>query len=58
MRKVAVRVTEEQYRLLEMMVQAGEYPSVSEAIRTAIRDLIDRKGTKVLERFERLTLYS
>ena len=57
MRKVTIRITDRQYEKLEMLVRAGEFPSVSEAIRSAIREFIDSNKEKI-EKFESLQLYS
>lgn len=39
---ITVHVTEQQVKALDKLVKLRLYPSRSEAIRTAIRDLIDR----------------
>jgi len=39
---ITVHVTEQQVKALDRLVKLRLYPSRSEAIRTAIRDLIDR----------------
>lgn len=43
MRKVSVRLTDPHFEMLESLVLAGEYASTSEAIRDAIRRLIEDK---------------
>ncbi len=53
MRKISVRLTEQHYEMLEALVTAGEYASVSEAIRDAIRRLLEDKK-EILERSQRL----
>jgi putative addiction module CopG family antidote len=53
MRKISVRLTDQHYELLDALVTAGEYASVSEAIRDAIRRLIGEK-VEMLERSQRL----
>ncbi len=49
MRKISVRLTDQHYEMLEMLVQMGEYASVSEAIRDAIRKLLAEKA-KLIEK--------
>ncbi len=44
MRKISVRLTDQHYEMLEALVAIGEYASVSEAIRDAIRRLIADKS--------------
>jgi len=53
MRKISVRLTDQHYEMLEALVTAGEYASVSEAIRDAIRRLLEDKK-EILERSQRL----
>lgn len=40
-RKISIRLTEAQYQKLELLVEAGEYTSVSEAIRAAIKRFLE-----------------
>ncbi|MCS7129933.1 MAG: ribbon-helix-helix domain-containing protein [Archaeoglobaceae archaeon] len=40
-RKISIRLTEAQYSKLEVLVELGEYTSVSEAIRAAIKKFIE-----------------
>ncbi len=49
MRKISIRLTDQHYEMLEALVQMGEYASVSEAIRDAIRKLLAEKA-KLIER--------
>lgn len=55
-RKISVRLTERQYELLDTLVEEGEYTSVSEAIRAAINEFIERKKEKLAE-YKRLEKY-
>ncbi|MCS7121523.1 MAG: ribbon-helix-helix domain-containing protein [Archaeoglobaceae archaeon] len=55
-RKISVRLTERQYEHLEILVDQGEYTSVSEAIRAAINEFIERKKEKIAE-YARLKEY-
>ncbi|RLI01580.1 CopG family transcriptional regulator [Candidatus Bathyarchaeota archaeon] len=56
MRKISIRLTEQQYEFLETLVSIGEYASISEAIRDAIRKLISEKS-ELLERASKLRSY-
>ncbi len=47
MKKISVRLTDQHYEMLESLVAIGEYASVSEAIRDAIRKLIAEKSELV-----------
>jgi Arc/MetJ-type ribon-helix-helix transcriptional regulator len=35
--------------MLEQMVEAGEFPTVSEAVRDAVRQLIEKRASRVLK---------
>ncbi|MCD5425056.1 MAG: ribbon-helix-helix domain-containing protein [Methanosarcinaceae archaeon] len=52
MQRVTIRLPEQQIKLIDFMVQQGEFPSTSEAIRAAVRDLIDQRGEKMIRRRE------
>ncbi|WP_290596174.1 MULTISPECIES: ribbon-helix-helix domain-containing protein [unclassified Archaeoglobus] len=40
-RKISIRLTEKYYNKLELLVESGEFTSVSEAIRHAVKLLLD-----------------
>ncbi len=56
MRKISIRLTDQHYEMLETLVQMGEYASVSEAIRDAIRKLLAEKA-KLLEKQQNMRPY-
>jgi Arc/MetJ-type ribon-helix-helix transcriptional regulator len=56
MRKVSVRLTDQHYELLDTLVSMGEYASVSEAIRDAIRKLISEK-VELIEKHAKMKTY-
>jgi len=49
MQRITLRLPEQQINLLEQMVDAGEYPNVSEAVRAAVRELVDKRASRVLK---------
>lgn len=49
MQRITLRLPEQQISMLEKMVEAGEFPNISEAVRTAVRDLIEKRATRVLK---------
>jgi len=61
MRKVSIRITDQHYEMLEILVQMGEYASVSEAIRDAIRKLLAEKSelkkSELIEKHQKLRSY-
>lgn len=46
MQKVTLRVPEKQLEMLDALVKLGDFPSVSEAIRAGVRDMVDRRCGK------------
>ncbi len=46
-RKISIRITERHYELLELLVEHGEFTSVSEAIRVAIRNFLEEHKEKI-----------
>jgi len=49
MQRITLRLPEQQINLLQQMVDAGEYPNVSEAVRAAVRDLVEKRSGRVLK---------
>jgi len=52
MDKVTLRLTDQQINMINWFVEMGEFPSTSEAIRTAIREMIDSRSQKLIPRME------
>ena len=52
MQRVTLRVPEQQLEMLDVLVELGDFPSVSEAIRAGVRNLIDRKCNQVIKNGE------
>lgn len=52
MQRVTLRLPEQQMKMIETLVEFGEFPSVSEAIRAAIRDMIDQRSEKLVGRMK------
>jgi len=48
MKRITLRLPDQQIEMLEQMVVAGEFPTVSEAVRDAVRQLIERRGGRIL----------
>ncbi|MDD1718676.1 MAG: ribbon-helix-helix domain-containing protein [Methanoregulaceae archaeon] len=49
MKRITLRLPEQQIELLEQMVDAGEFPTISEAVRDAVRELIEKRASRVLK---------
>lgn len=48
MNKITVRLPPQQITLLERVVETGEFPSVSEAVRYAVRDFLSQRNDKLV----------
>jgi len=49
MQRITLRLPEQQISFLQQMVDAGEYPNVSEAVRAAVRELVEKRASRVLK---------
>ena len=54
MEKVTIRLPKRYLRRLDFLVRVDDFPSRSEAIRTAVRDLLYARVDLVLEKQDRL----
>lgn len=50
--RITIRLPEQQLRKIDLMVDYGDFPSASEAIRTAIREFIDRRNENLLRNLQ------
>ncbi len=55
MQRITLRLPEQQINLLQQMVDAGEYPNVSEAVRAAVRDLVEKRSSRVLKESDQVS---
>ena len=55
MQRITIRLPEQQIGLLEKMVEAGEFPTISEAIRDAVRELIEKRESRILSDRDQLS---
>jgi Arc/MetJ-type ribon-helix-helix transcriptional regulator len=46
MERVTLRIPKQQIEEVEQMVETGEYPNRSEAIRAAVRDMINEENAE------------
>ena len=56
MRRITVRLPDQQIATLEKLVEAGEFPTVSEAVRYAVRELITIQANRVLKDSEQISI--
>jgi Arc/MetJ-type ribon-helix-helix transcriptional regulator len=52
--KITIRIPDRHLRALDFLVEIDDYPSRSEAIRVAIRDLIYARMELVMDRMKKL----
>ena len=52
MQRITIRLPEQQLKKIDLMVDFGDFPSASEAIRTAIREFIDHRNDKLLRNLQ------
>ncbi|KAF1079039.1 type II toxin-antitoxin system ParD family antitoxin [Methanogenium sp. MK-MG] len=55
MERITIRLPRQQIAMLEKLVDAGEFPTVSEAVRYAVRELIEKKANRVLRDSEQIS---
>jgi antitoxin ParD1/3/4 len=49
MQRITLRLPEQQINLLQLMVDSGEFPNVSEAVRAAVRELVEKRASRVIK---------
>jgi antitoxin ParD1/3/4 len=49
MQRITLRLPEQQINLLQQLVDSGEYPNVSEAVRAAVRELVEKRSRVLKE---------
>ncbi len=49
MQRITLRLPEQQISLLQLMVDSGEFPNVSEAVRAAVRELVEKRASRVMK---------
>ncbi len=55
MKRITLRLPAQQIEILEQMVEAGEFPTISEAVRDAVRQLIERRAGRVLKESDQVS---
>jgi len=54
MDRITIRLPRQQVEMLERLVEAGEFPTVSEAVRYSVRLLLDRHGNRALREADQI----
>ncbi|GEM_PF-261889 len=56
MKRITLRLPDQQIALLEELVRNGEFPTVSEAVRDAVRELLQKRAGSVKKESEDFSL--
>jgi len=55
MQRITLRLPEQQINLLQQLVDSGEFPNVSEAVRAAVRDLVEKRASRGLKESDQVS---
>lgn len=56
MERITIRLPRQQADMLEKLVEVGEFPTVSEAVRYAVRELVQKHASQILKDREQISL--
>ncbi|MDD3621199.1 MAG: ribbon-helix-helix domain-containing protein [Methanofollis sp.] len=56
MERITIRLPRQQVEMLQRLVDNGEFPTVSEAVRHAVRDLIEKRGDRALRESDQVSV--
>ncbi|MDH7594126.1 MAG: type II toxin-antitoxin system ParD family antitoxin [Methanomicrobiales archaeon] len=56
MERITIRLPRQQAEMLERLVEMGEFPTVSEAVRYAVRELIQKHSGQILRDREQISI--
>ena len=57
MDRITIRLPQQQVDLLEKLVDTGEFPTVSEAVRYAVRDFLSQKSDRIMRDAESISTF-
>ncbi len=55
MERITIRLPKQQVDMLQRLVDSGEYPTLSEAVRYAVRELIEKQASRVLRESDQIS---
>ncbi|TAJ44661.1 ribbon-helix-helix domain-containing protein [Methanofollis fontis] len=55
MERITIRLPRQQVDMLQRLVDGGEFPTVSEAVRHAVRELIEKRGDRALRESDQVS---
>lgn len=57
MNRITIRLPDQQVILLQKLVDTGEFPSVSEAVRYAVRGFLSQRGEKLMRESDQVSTF-
>lgn len=57
MDRITIRLPQQQVDLLEKLVESGEFPTVSEAVRYAVRDFLSQRSDRIIRDSESISTF-
>ncbi len=57
MDRITIRLPQQQIEMLEKLVEAGEFPTVSEAVRYAVREFVSLRSERILRESEQVSTF-
>lgn len=57
MDRITIRLPPQQIELLERLVETGEFPTVSEAVRYAVRNFLSMRSERILRESEQVSTF-
>jgi antitoxin ParD1/3/4 len=55
MERVTIRLPKQQVDMLERLVSAGEFPTISEAVRYAVREFVEKHGNRIIKESDQVS---
>jgi antitoxin ParD1/3/4 len=55
MERVTIRLPKQQVDMLERLVSAGEFPTISEAVRYAVREFVEKHGSRIIKESDQVS---
>jgi len=57
MDRITIRLPQQQIELLEKLVETGEFPTVSEAVRYAVREFLAGRSERIIRESEQVSTF-
>ncbi|HJJ96901.1 MULTISPECIES: ribbon-helix-helix domain-containing protein [Methanocorpusculum] len=57
MDRITIRLPPQQVELLEKLVETGEFPTVSEAVRYAVREFLAGRSERIIRESEQVSTF-